>query len=105
MKYYLELSRPFLIIIGVLTFFGGFVLDNELGGGEGIVLGVLVAAMFTLLFWITRKNFVVISSPSMKIEINVKGMKREKILDFINTVELTKHKRILSLNNKPDFGN
>jgi hypothetical protein len=32
------------------------------------------------------------------MSINVIGMKNEKVLDFINKVEQTKHKRILSLN-------
>lgn len=60
----------------------------------------IIAIIALVLFWITRKNSIIIGSPSTKMILNVTGMKRENILSFINTIEQTKHKRQLTLNKK-----
>jgi hypothetical protein len=61
----------------------------------------LVAIAFAAFFWFTKSNLMIIASPSTKMIINVKGMKRDRVLEFLNNVEQAKHKRLLTLNNRP----
>lgn len=60
----------------------------------------LIAIGLAILFWFTRYALIVVGSPSTKMLINVKGMNRGIALSFINKIEQTKQKRILSLNHK-----
>lgn len=62
------------------------------------VLFFFLTMIFSLLFWLTRRNYIVIGSPSTKMSINVKRMSREKVLSFINDIEQTKHLRLKSIN-------
>lgn len=61
---------------------------------------MIIALILGLLYMITKRNFVIIASPSTKMMINMTGMKREKVLKFINKVEHTKNKRIISVNGR-----
>lgn len=65
---------------------------------EGISIGVIITIILIFIYFLTRKSFVIIGSPSTKMEINVKGMKRDKVLFFINEIEHAKHSRLLNLN-------
>lgn len=71
------------------------ILSNDATIKAPAVVAALLLAFF---YWRSRSNMIIVSSPSTKIRINVTGMSRTKVLDFINKIEQTKHKRILALN-------
>lgn len=92
-------SQIWLLVLAVISFL------ISIGAGlsqQGPAFGtaVLAAAILGFLYWISRSNYVVIASPSTKMRINMARMKREKVLQFINNVEQTKNKRLISLNNR-----
>lgn len=92
-------TQIWILILGVLFIFGGiFSGDNDV-----IMPFVALAVVCGLLYWFTRRNLVIVSSPSTKMQIKVVGMERTKVLDFINKIEQTKHQRISSLNNRPNI--
>jgi hypothetical protein len=96
-----ESSQILFLILGGLCLVGGLIAaSNNNAGAFGTA--TLIALAFGLFYWLTRRNFVVIASPSTKMQIKVLGMKRERVLDFINKVEQAKHKRVQSLNNRPN---
>jgi hypothetical protein len=94
-----SIKKSILLVIAAVCFVSGLLCvsneDEELFG-----LLTLIAIVFVFLFWLTRKNYIVIGSPSTKMSINVKRMSRENVLSFINNVEQTKHMRLLSINAK-----
>ncbi len=91
-------TQVWLLIIGVLAFLSGiFAAGKDMDVFWSLAL---VALVFGLLYWITRRNVVIISSPSTKMQIKVMQMKKDDVLSFINKVEQTKHKRVLSLNTR-----
>ncbi|MBX9785577.1 MAG: hypothetical protein K2X48_20025 [Chitinophagaceae bacterium] len=92
-------TQVWLLIVGGLCLVGGLIAGAN-SNTEALSIGTLVALICGLLFWITRRNFVIIASPSTKMQIKVTGMQRERILNFINKVEQTKHQRILTINNR-----
>ena len=91
-KYYFWLM---VALLGILVLLGA---DNGLKVFGGIAGMVGVAA-----FFLTRKAFVKIASPTSEILINVKGMDRSKILEFIDKVEQTKHKRLSSIGTRANL--
>ena len=94
-----SISRYWLLVIaGLLIVLGFFSTTN--GSSEILSICGLIALGLGLLFWFTRQSLVVVGSPSTKMLINVTGMNRDKVLSFINQIEQTKHKRLMTLNNK-----
>ena len=91
-KYYFWLI---VASFGILVLLGG---DNDIKVFGGIAGMVGIAA-----FFLTRKAFVKIASPTSEILINVKGMDRSKILEFIDKVEQTKHKRLSSIGTRTNL--
>jgi uncharacterized membrane protein (Fun14 family) len=81
-------SNIFFLILGVIGLALGYVRFEV----------VLVGVLFLVLYFLSRKNVVYVSSPSSTIKINVNGMKRERVLEFIDRIEQTKHQRLMSLN-------
>jgi hypothetical protein len=94
-------TQVWLLVLSGICFVGGLAGANSNTGA--LTGGVLAALIFGLLYWLTRKNLIIIASPSTKMLIKVTGMKRDQVLNFINNVEQTKHKRILALNNRPNI--
>jgi hypothetical protein len=92
-------SQIWVLILGIICFIGGIILGAQ-NKGQALIIGVLLALIFVVLYFLTKQNYIIISSPSTKMKIKVTSMKRDKVLDFINKVELTKNKRINELNKK-----
>jgi hypothetical protein len=88
-------SNIVFAIISVVSVIFGFIIGTEISIGIGFFLFVLFAIIYAL----TKQNNIIVGSPSTRMKIDVKGMKREKILEFIDLIEETKHKRISSLKN------
>lgn len=87
-----------LIIAALSLFFAVFSLGNNTE--EGALLGGAISVVCVFYYYISRRNFITIGSPSTKMNINVQGMKRDNVLAFINRIEQTKHTRLLSMNKK-----
>lgn len=88
-------NQYMLLVIAALFVIA--ILSNDATIKAPAVVAALLLAFF---YWRSRSNMIIVSSPSTKIRINVTGMSRAKVLDFINKIEQTKHKRVLSLNNR-----
>lgn len=85
-----------LTIIGLLMLLSGANDNIQPIGG---LLGIIGVAAFFL----TRKAFVRVASPTSEILINVKGMDRSKVLEFIDRIEQTKHKRLVAVGGKSNL--
>jgi hypothetical protein len=95
-------SQVWLLILAGLCFVGGLLAasnNNTSAFGTATLFAIVLAG----LYWLTRSNFITIASPSTKMKLKVTGMKKEQVLAFINQVEQTKHKRLTSLNNRPNM--
>ena len=90
-------TKIWLLIISGFFFIRGISTITNGGSGESIII-IFIAILFALFYRLTRINLVTIASPSTKMLINVNGMKRERVLEFINKVEQAKHRRVLALN-------
>lgn len=88
-------SNIIFAILSVVSFIMEFLIGTEISIGIGFFLFVFFAIIYAL----TKQNNIIVGSPSTRMKIDVKGMKREKILAFIDLVEETKNKRISSLKN------
>ena len=94
-------TQVWLLILGGLCFVGGLIAATN-SNTEAFGMATLIAIVCTAIYWLTRSNLVIIASPSTKMLIKVNGMKRDRVLEFINKVEQAKHKRVLTLNNRPN---
>ena len=86
-------SQIGILIFSFLSLIVGFVIETEIS----IAIGVGIFIVFAIIYVLTKQNNIIVGSPSTRMKIDVKGMKREKILNFINLIEQTKHKRIENL--------
>jgi hypothetical protein len=62
-----------------------------------LIIIITVAFLSLMLYFSSRRSLIRISSPSTKMEINVKNMDKETVLDFINKVEQAINKRVMSI--------
>lgn len=97
---YKRKTSPIFLTLGIISFLSGFYFffisssKSELGVILFVIGILLIIAYFT-----ATSNSLVISSPTAKIGIRLE--KQEDVIDFINTLESAKNKRLfLSHNNK-----
>jgi hypothetical protein len=83
-------SHMWALSLGIICIVAGFITAAKI---IGLAIGIILIAIYVN----TKKNVIIISSPSTKMKIRVDGMKRELILDFINKIELAKNTRLLSV--------
>lgn len=80
-------SKTILVILAVLAIIGGLVAGAN-GEEEFIGAGFGTAVVLIILYLFSRKHYLTISSDGGgKIHFHTKGMKREKVEDFINQLE------------------
>lgn len=84
-----HISYVLLLVLAVGSIVAGF------SNGE-FVGAILASITFLLIFKFTKRNILIISSPSTKISIVAK-MNKEKVLEFIDLIEETKFRRINNL--------
>jgi len=85
-------SNLILFYLGIIAVVGGIVMGmygrNDSMFGSGIVLGIVLM----LIYWLTRKHIVSISSDSgLSINFQTSGMNSDKHIQFINKIETAKH--------------
>jgi hypothetical protein len=93
-------SQVIFIVISVACLFFGF-LAGAGGNPSALIVMTVIALVVGAMYFITKASYITIASPSTKMKIKVNGMKSEQVMDFINKVEQTKHRRLLSLNGRP----
>lgn len=84
-----HISYSILMLITVGSIFVG-VYNGE------FISSILVSNTCLLIFRFTKRNILIISSPTTKISVVAK-MNKEKVLEFIDQIEETKFKRIENL--------
>ncbi len=84
-------SNPIFLVIGVLTFIGGLIAAGQRDAGAATGVLLVFTAIFIILYFVTRKSVLKISSKSSHIFVSIRGMSQEKIIDFIDTIESTKN--------------
>ena len=78
-------SHIILILLAALSVLFGFV-----GGSHAIVAGIIGAIVFAIVYFLTRKQMLSLSSAGAVINVEAKGMKPKDVKDFIDAVELAK---------------
>ena len=79
----------------------GVLYGSEESQASEMVIPSLCAVVLGITFFMgTKQASIKISSPSAVMLINVNRMSREKINEFIDLIEQTKHARISSLGTK-----
>lgn len=82
-----------VLLLGIL-FVGAGIIIGANNNGEAMILVLILGGVCILLYFLTRKHVVTISSDGgAKINFETKGMKRETLLDFINKIEVAKSNR------------
>jgi hypothetical protein len=80
-------SNTIFAILAILAIAGGLIAGAN-GDEEFIGIGIGAGVVLIILYLFSRKHYLTISSDGGgKIHFHTKGMKREKVLDFINQLE------------------
>lgn len=82
-----------ILLIGILLGVASLLLSTQVYGAQDImVAGLGLSFLCILVYFITRKHVVTISSDGgATINFYTRGMKDEKLLEFINKVERAKN--------------
>ncbi len=87
-------QNSLFLIIGCILLVGGVLISEMNSFNRGATTGsIILGLLLILIYFLTRRNTIIIGSPSTKMKINVNGMHRDKVLDFINTIEQTINNR------------
>ena len=87
-------SLPLLLVVAAIVALFGFVQFYQRSeAGTGVVLLLVAAAFVAAYFW-TRSAVLAIASAGETIAVAVKGMSRDAIADFIETLEHAKLDRL-----------
>jgi len=82
-------SKPWLLILAGIALVGGLLI----GEGSAPTFGVVVAVVAVVAYFSLRHQAVLLSSPSVKINLSVKGMSLDGAVEMIDKVESAKHER------------
>jgi len=80
-------TRYWLLIIAAVGV-SGIMYDST----EVLIICLLTAVMFCILFVATRRNVIIIGSPSTKMLININKMDADAALHFVDQVETAKYR-------------
>lgn len=93
-------SYPMLLFIGILSGAVGILsgLNNQ---GDIMSTGVLLSIVLIILFLLTRKHIIAISSDSgVSIDVLLEGMKHSDAIYFLDQIEKTKQEKVALFLNK-----
>lgn len=80
-------SKTIFVILAILAITSGLIIGAN-GDKEFIGIGIGTGVVLIILYLFSRKHYLTISSDGGgKIHFHTRGMKQEKILDFINQLE------------------
>jgi cell division protein FtsW (lipid II flippase) len=81
-----------LLILSLLAAGAGILVLQQNENGAFLLFGT--ALVFIILFFATKRNVIVIGSPSTKMLINAQGMQRASVFAFTDKIELAKKTRL-----------
>ena len=87
-------SRILFAMLSVICLIVGISISTEIS----FRVGFFLFFVFAIIYVLSRQNNIIVSSPSTRMKIDVKGLEKEKIIDFINLIEETKQIRVKVLN-------
>lgn len=91
-------SKPLYIILSALFFIAGLFLQVDTGNNQFpyFLYGIILALIFIVWFFVSRKHFLVISSFGNEgnIKLQTKGLSKESLESFIYELESTINKII-----------
>lgn len=92
-------SSPALLLIGsLIMLMGGLALTQNGDIQAGGILGLAFGFVLVLLYLSTRRHIIKIASDGgTHIGFETKGLKREAVVSFINSVEKAKNERMIYL--------
>ena len=95
-------SYNFLLVLAGLFGIGGFLTllnsnKHFMGGFELLILFMIPALISAFLYYITKKNLLIIRSPSSNISIKTIGTTKEELLSVMDKIEMAKNKRLIEL--------
>lgn len=87
-------SNPIFLIVAAICFIAGVAI-----GRASIVGGVILALIFLVIFFATRKQALLLASAGATITFDTRGMSPEDVKKFIDRTEAAKNERYLLLKN------
>ena len=91
-------SKKIFFILAIIVALAGVVAGIN-GDEEFVALGVGAGVVFLIAYFLSRKHYLTIASDGgAKIRFRIKGLSRDKILDFVNQVEDAGRKRRKAIN-------
>ncbi len=91
-------SNILLLVFGVISVLGGFYFGSQIYGNNALIVGIALGVLFFIIWWLTRKHIISISSNGgSSLNFMVQGMDEKKINDFIHKISLAKLKRVNQL--------
>ena len=86
-------SNYILLFFASLFFLAGGIMSTQINSSGPVTFGIIVAIVFVLIYFISRSQVLIVSSPSSQIILNMRNTSLEKVLDIIDMIEETKDHR------------
>ncbi|MCQ6961092.1 hypothetical protein [Mucilaginibacter aquariorum] len=92
----LSISYPLLWILGALTGVAGLALATTRNGGTlEVVISLFIPFFIIVGYFMSRRHVCTITSDgASKIVFRTENMPTEALIDFVNKIEVAKHKRM-----------
>jgi hypothetical protein len=89
------ISFPILLVLAGTMGLGAALVSGQSGVGGGIALLIVLAIVFVIGYFATRKHVcVIVSDGGSKIVFETANMKKDVLNSFIDQVERAKYKRV-----------
>lgn len=86
-------SYPILLILAILFVLGGAILYSLMHKPNGLAIGIVIAVIFIIAYFMTRKQVISIASPGDTIKYQMSKLSLEKGKEFIDELEKAKDQR------------
>jgi hypothetical protein len=83
-------SKPIFLIIAAICFLAGLSIGRGLSAG-----GIVLALIFVVIYFVTRKQSLLLASAGATITYDTRGMSPEDVKKFIDRTEAAKNERYL----------
>gem|GEM_PF-802855 len=89
-------SNPVFLAIASLVFVFGLWASGQSSEPHGFFICLAIGLVFVAIYFLTRRQYLVIASPSSKIYVRAHTMPLSKLIDAIDDIEAAKNARYLS---------
>lgn len=91
-----ESSPGLLVIAAILALFGVFFTAGLPGNPPApALLGVVFGAVFLLVYFTSKKQYLVLASAALRITVNTQGLKYADVKQSVDRIEAAKNERYL----------